>query len=468
MFSRKDFDVPALRRRRTTELAARLREEAASAFTVDDAARDVSIDACRARCAAALRVPGGVIAAPIQRPAALTARLESYFAAHAAARATRAAARAAPTAASANVAAPRAPLPIGAAWLVERCAQHISLTPVLAHETPLTVAQRVRAALQGDEVGAQMALFELLGADSFDFMSLLTQNIAKLKPVTDAQLKKAVLAEERGRAKAEAKQRRGRDRQSAGLGAERGEQRKGPSRKVRPEDAKLDAAVGFMGMVGMQASMDTQMRRGLPPGATIEHGAQWEEVRVPPRRRPEGEAVHRVAIADLEEWAQLAFPNTTHLNRLQSAIFRQAHHTNENLLVCAPTGAGKTNVAMLCVLNEVRRHIVDGVLQRDAFKIVFVAPMKALAQEVVAKFSKRLAPLGMKVNELTGDMQLTRKQLEQTQMIVTTPEKWDVITRKSESTVGKLVKLLIFDEVRRVISVTADIHVVCEPFVVAI
>jgi activating signal cointegrator complex subunit 3 len=53
----------------------------------------------------------------------------------------------------------------------------------------------------------------------------------------------------------------------------------------------------------------------------------------------------------------------------------------------------------------------------------------------------------MKVNELTGDMQLTRKQLEQTQMIVTTPEKWDVITRKSESTVGKLVKLLIFDEV---------------------
>ena len=376
-----DDNLAALRRRRPAELAARVREEAASAFAVDDSARDAILSACRARCAAALRVPGGVIAAPIQRPAALAARLESYFAAHAAARPVRAA-RAAPAAASAAVDVPRASLPIGAAWLVERCAQHISLTPVLAHETPLSVAQRVRAALQGDEVGAQMALFELLGADSFEFMSLLMQNIAKLKPVTDAQLKKAVLADERARAKAEAKQRRGREQQSAGLGAERGEQRKGPSRKVRPEDAKLDAAVGFMGMYGMQASMDAQMRRGLPPGATIEHGAQWEEVRVPPRRRPEGEVIHRVAIADLEEWAQLAFPNTTHLNRLQSAIFRQAHLSNENLLVCAPTGAGKTNVAMLCVLNEVRRHIVDGVLQRDAFKIVFVAPMKALAQEV--------------------------------------------------------------------------------------
>jgi len=28
-------------------------------------------------------------------------------------------------------------------------------------------------------------------------------------------------------------------------------------------------------------------------------------------------------------------------------------------------------------------------------------------------------------------MQLTRKELEETQMIVTTPEKWDVVTRKA-------------------------------------
>jgi len=34
------------------------------------------------------------------------------------------------------------------------------------------------------------------------------------------------------------------------------------------------------------------------------------------------------------------------------------------------------------------------------------------------------------VRELTGDMQLTKKELAETQMIVTTPEKWDVITRK--------------------------------------
>ena len=56
--------------------------------------------------------------------------------------------------------------------------------------------------------------------------------------------------------------------------------------------------------------------------------------------------------------------------------------------------------------------------------------MKALASEVVRKFSKRLSWLRIKVRELTGDMQMTREEIQETQMIVTTPEKWDVVTRK--------------------------------------
>ena len=54
----------------------------------------------------------------------------------------------------------------------------------------------------------------------------------------------------------------------------------------------------------------------------------------------------------------------------------------------------------------------------------------------------------MAVRELTGDMQLTKKELAETQMIVTTPEKWDVITRKGgDVAIASLVKLLIIDEV---------------------
>lgn len=44
---------------------------------------------------------------------------------------------------------------------------------------------------------------------------------------------------------------------------------------------------------------------------------------------------------------------TQSLNRIQSRIFPTAFGSNENLLVCAPTGAGKTNIAMIAVLREV-------------------------------------------------------------------------------------------------------------------
>ena len=44
---------------------------------------------------------------------------------------------------------------------------------------------------------------------------------------------------------------------------------------------------------------------------------------------------------------------------------------------------------------------------------------------------------------------MTKKEIMETQMIVTTPEKWDVVTRKSTGDVAltQIVRLLIIDEV---------------------
>lgn len=49
---------------------------------------------------------------------------------------------------------------------------------------------------------------------------------------------------------------------------------------------------------------------------------------------------------------------------------------------------------MISVLREVAQNMRYGVIQKTEFKIVYVAPMKALAAEVVANFSNRLKPLG--------------------------------------------------------------------------
>ena len=44
---------------------------------------------------------------------------------------------------------------------------------------------------------------------------------------------------------------------------------------------------------------------------------------------------------------------------------------------------------------QVAQHLDSrGQLARDEFKVVYVAPMKALAAEVTGAFSKRLQPLG--------------------------------------------------------------------------
>ena len=105
---------------------------------------------------------------------------------------------------------------------------------------------------------------------------------------------------------------------------------------------------------------------------------------------------------------------------------------------------------MLTVLNELGkwRDESTGTFDLDAFKIVYVAPMKALVQEMVGNFNSRLGPFGVKVGELTGDSQMTKQQIAETQIIVTTPEKWDVITRKnSDTSYTNLVRLLIIDEI---------------------
>lgn len=67
---------------------------------------------------------------------------------------------------------------------------------------------------------------------------------------------------------------------------------------------------------------------------------------------------------------QLVFKGMKRLNRIQSLVFETAYNTNENLLICAPTGAGKTNIAMLTVLHEIRQHIQPGgIIKKDEFKV---------------------------------------------------------------------------------------------------
>uniref|UniRef100_A0A8C9V9Z6 U5 small nuclear ribonucleoprotein 200 kDa helicase n=1 Tax=Scleropages formosus TaxID=113540 RepID=A0A8C9V9Z6_SCLFO len=184
----------------------------------------------------------------------------------------------------------------------------------------------------------------------------------------------------------------------------------------------------------------------LPDGSFRKQRKGYEEVHVPALKpKPFAEDEVLVAIEKLPKYAQAAFEGFKTLNRIQSKLFKAALETDENLLVCAPTGAGKTNVALMAMLREIGKHInLDGTINVDDFKIIYVAPMRSLVQEMVGSFSKRLASYGITVAELTGDHQLCKEEINATQIIVCTPEKWDIITHlhysKNSSLVARTIR----------------------------
>lgn len=190
----------------------------------------------------------------------------------------------------------------------------------------------------------------------------------------------------------------------------------------------------------------------LPPGSTQNKYKGYEEIHVPPPKKyqPGPDDPKDIPVSKLPEWARIGFGSSKTLNRIQTRCFPTAFESDGNMLVCAPTGSGKTNVAMLAMLQEIGKHRdpESGLIDLDSFKIVYLAPLKALVAEQVGNFGKRLAPYGIKVSELTGDSQLTKAQIAETQLLVCTPEKWDVVTRKAtDVSYTNLVRLICIDEI---------------------
>ncbi|KAJ1609900.1 U5snrp Brr2 SFII RNA helicase sec63 and the second part of the RNA [Cryptosporidium canis] len=202
-------------------------------------------------------------------------------------------------------------------------------------------------------------------------------------------------------------------------------------------------------------NLNLNTRVTLPQGSERTENADYDSITIPPSKRQARDNVRLVSVEELPEWSRECFSSVSvsHLNEIQSAVFETAFKEfEENLLVCAPTGSGKTNIALLCILNVVSQFMVPQsngkfALDTSKFKIVYVSPMKALVAEQVESLRIRLRPLGILVNEMTGDTRISRSLMDMTQIFITTPEKLDVVTRKSTDGLSEKLKLIIFDEV---------------------
>ncbi|KAI9367391.1 Sec63 Brl domain-containing protein [Aspergillus egyptiacus] len=131
-------------------------------------------------------------------------------------------------------------------------------------------------------------------------------------------------------------------------------------------------------------------------------------------------------------------------NAVQSKCFQTIYGSDDNMVLAAPTGSGKTVVMELAICRLLNT------LKDERFKVVYQAPTKSLCSERFRDWNRKFNPLGLQCAELTGDTDHTQlRNVQNSQIIITTPEKWDSMTRKwkDHARLMQLVKLFLIDEV---------------------
>lgn len=161
--------------------------------------------------------------------------------------------------------------------------------------------------------------------------------------------------------------------------------------------------------------------------------------------------LHPLPISALENAKFQSLYGFSHFNPVQTQMFHSLFHTDKNILLGAPTGSGKTLCAELAVMRMLAARVInaDDEKRRAHTKAVYVAPLKALARERLKDWQRKFRDkLGLSVQELTGDATPDARALRDADILITTPEKWDGVTRMwKRRDYVRAVSLLIIDEI---------------------
>ncbi|XP_068485340.1 DExH-box ATP-dependent RNA helicase DExH17 isoform X3 [Phaseolus vulgaris] len=144
-----------------------------------------------------------------------------------------------------------------------------------------------------------------------------------------------------------------------------------------------------------------------------------------------------------------------YFNSLQSECFPICFYSDVNMVISAPTGSGKTVLFELCILRLLSRFISAGgifIHEKGSLKTIYIAPSKALVQEKLRDWNKKFGPWGINCLELTGDNEsYTPRSILEADIILTTPEKFDAVSRYGIESGGLSffsdIALLLIDEV---------------------
>ncbi|KAL1801518.1 hypothetical protein ACET3X_001860 [Alternaria dauci] len=164
---------------------------------------------------------------------------------------------------------------------------------------------------------------------------------------------------------------------------------------------------------------------------------------VNPSHAPTCQGIRLIPVTTLPDRLQTVFPYPT-FNAVQSKCFEMVFNSDDNFVLASPTGSGKTVILELAVCRAVATNATG------QYKVVYQAPTKALCSERQRDWEAKFKQLGLKCAQLTGDSDAgDLRNVQSANIIITTPEKWDSMTRKwkDHEKLMRLIRVFLIDEV---------------------
>ena len=128
----------------------------------------------------------------------------------------------------------------------------------------------------------------------------------------------------------------------------------------------------------------------------------------------------------------------TTLHPPQAEAIRKGVLDKKNVVMAVPTAAGKTLIAELALLKTILHE--NG-------RVLYIAPLKALASEKYHDFKNKYESLGIQVGIATGDLDSPEKSLNKYNVLIATAEKVDSLLRSKATWLINSLTLVVLDEV---------------------
>lgn len=125
------------------------------------------------------------------------------------------------------------------------------------------------------------------------------------------------------------------------------------------------------------------------------------------------------------------------LNSAQVKAVKTGFLTGKSLVVCTPTGSGKTVIATLAITKNIVERKGVG---------VYIVPLKALANEKYKDYKELFEGTEFSVGISTGDLDSKGERLNIYDLLILTVEKLDSLIRHNAPFI-KYIKTVVVDEI---------------------